>query len=199
MSCNFEYRSLLRLSMEKNNSLSRRNFLRLAVMGSSSILLMYGCSSQSKSGWRFFTKGEASLMDFIAEQIIPTDEWPGGRDAGVTNFIDKQLIGPYIKYQEIYRKGFAQIQHTCEAEFKKPFQSLSWEDQTAFLVKMESGKMDNNYWEKGSDRQLFGLLRNHSMQGYYGSPRHGGNKDNMSYKMLKLDYPVVIGQNRYNK
>jgi len=37
------------------------------------------------------------------------------------------------------------------------------------------------------------------MQGYYGSPRHGGNKDNMSYKMLKLDYPVVIGQNRYNK
>jgi gluconate 2-dehydrogenase gamma chain len=35
------------------------------------------------------------------------------------------------------------------------------------------------------------------MQSYYGSSRHGGNKNNTSYKMLQLDYPVIIGQNRY--
>jgi gluconate 2-dehydrogenase gamma chain len=35
------------------------------------------------------------------------------------------------------------------------------------------------------------------MQGFYGSPRHGGNRDYVSYKMMKLDYPHVIGQNRY--
>jgi len=35
------------------------------------------------------------------------------------------------------------------------------------------------------------------MQGFYGSPRHGGNKNNVSYKMMRLDYPVIIGQNRY--
>ena len=28
----------------------------------------------------------------IVEQIIPTDEWLGTKDAGVTNFIDKQLV-----------------------------------------------------------------------------------------------------------
>ena len=35
------------------------------------------------------------------------------------------------------------------------------------------------------------------MQGFYGSPRHGGNKDYASYRMLGLDYPNIIGQNRY--
>ena len=35
------------------------------------------------------------------------------------------------------------------------------------------------------------------MQGFYGSPRHGGNRNYVSYKMLGLEYPRVIGQNRY--
>jgi gluconate 2-dehydrogenase gamma chain len=137
-------------------------------------------------------------MDAISEQIIPTDEWPGGKDAGVTNFIDKQLIGPYLRFQETYRKGLKLIRETCESAYKKRFEELAWDEQTLFLVTMESGKMDRKYWEEGFDRLFFGLIRNHSMQGYYGSPRHGGNRGNISYQMLRLDYPVIIGQNRYN-
>jgi gluconate 2-dehydrogenase gamma chain len=34
------------------------------------------------------------------------------------------------------------------------------------------------------------------MQGFYGSPRHGGNRDYLSYRMLGIDYPQVIGRNR---
>ena len=43
------------------------------------------------------------------------------------------------------------------------------------------------------------MIRDHTMQGFYGSPRHGGNKGYASYKMLGLEYPRVIGQNRYAK
>jgi gluconate 2-dehydrogenase gamma chain len=58
--------------------------------------------------------------------------------------------------------------------------------------------MEGKLWEKGLDRQFFRLIHDHAMQGFYGSPRHGGNKNNVSYKMMRLDYPVIIGQNRYN-
>jgi gluconate 2-dehydrogenase gamma chain len=37
------------------------------------------------------------------------------------------------------------------------------------------------------------------MQGYYGSPRHGGNKNFISYKMIGLDEPQIIGENRDTK
>jgi gluconate 2-dehydrogenase gamma chain len=37
----------------------------------------------------------------------------------------------------------------------------------------------------------------HTRQGFYGSPRHGGNRDYASYRMLGLAYPNLIGQNRY--
>jgi gluconate 2-dehydrogenase gamma chain len=45
---------------------------------------------------------------------------------------------------------------------------------------------------------FFRLLRQHTMQGYYGSPRHGGNKDAVSYRMLGLDFPLLRGRAQYN-
>jgi gluconate 2-dehydrogenase gamma chain len=183
--------------MDNLKKQSRRRFITLSILGTGGMCLLSRCANPPLSRWRYLTEKESALLDAIVEQMIPTDEWPGGREAGVTNFIDTQLVGPYSRYQEIYRKGFQAIQETCGTKFGKGFEELSWEDQTLFLKKMEAGKMEGNAWEKGFDKQFFGLLRNHSMQGFYGSPRHGGNKNNVSYKMLKLDYPVIIGQNRY--
>jgi gluconate 2-dehydrogenase gamma chain len=184
--------------MNNYNKLTRRRFFALSVLGAGGMCLLSRCANPPLSQWRFITEQESILLDALAEQIIPTDEWPGGRDAGVTNFIDKQLTGSYIRYQEIYRKGLMAIQESSKAKYQKRFEELFWDEQTLFLKTMEAGKMAGKIWEKGFDRQFFGLIRNHSMQGFYGSPRHGGNKSNISYKMLKLDYPVIIGQNRYN-
>ena len=184
--------------MDQQKKLSRRSFITLSVIGAGGMCLLGRCANPPLSKWRFFTDLEAVLLDALAEQIIPTDEWPGGRDAGVTNFIDKQLVGPYARYQEIYRKGLAAIQTTCKSKFQKRFEEMEWDEQTKLLEAMSSGKIKGDPMEKGFDqRYFFSLIRNHSMQGFYGSPRHGGNKNNVSYKMLKLDYPVIIGQNRY--
>lgn len=182
--------------MENENKLSRRRFAQLAVLGTGSLFLAPRCSG-SIPNWRFFTDEEAVLMDALADQIIPPDEWPGGREAGVTNFIDKQLVGPYTRFQEKYRKGLLSVQATCKVWYSKKFEELEWNDQMAFLEKMEAGELKTAGWAKGFDSEFFNLFRDHCMQAYYGSPRHGGNKSNISYKMLQLDYPLVVGQNRY--
>ena len=183
--------------MDKSNKFTRRSFVKLAAVGTGSFCLLPACSGPD-STWRFFTDAEALLVDAIAEQIIPSDEWPGGRDSGVTNFIDKQLVGPYTRFQSVYRKGIAAIQESCRSLHNRKFDELTWNEQTAFLENMEAGKMKEPVWSGGFDEEFFGLVRDHSMQAYYGSPRHGGNKNNLSYKMMKLDYPLIIGQNRYN-
>lgn len=184
--------------MDKQTKLTRRRFIALSVLGAGGMCLLSRCTNSPLARWRFLTEQESKLLDALTEQMIPTDEWPGGRDAGVTNFIDKQLKGPYTRYQEIYRKGLLSIQKTCNAKFQKRFEELPWKEQTQFLKTMEAGKMEGGNWENGFDRQFFRLIRDHSLQGFYGSPRHGGNKNNISYKMMKLDYPVIIGQNRYD-
>ncbi len=184
--------------MTKSNKFTRRRFVRLAAIGTGSICLIPACSG-TESTWRFFTDAEASLIDAIAEQIIPSDEWPGGRESGVTNFIDKQLVGPYQRFRSVYRKGIAALQESSNSLYLKKFEELAWKEQTALLETMEAGRMKGEIWSRGFDKTFFNLIRDHSMQAYYGSPIHGGNRNKISYKMIGLDYPLIVGQNRYKK
>ena len=46
------------------------------------------------------------------------------------------------------------------------------------------------------DRGFFELVRSHTFEGYYGSPRHGGNRDGVSWRMLALADPPVRGRAR---
>ncbi|HEY3389445.1 MAG TPA: gluconate 2-dehydrogenase subunit 3 family protein, partial [Prolixibacteraceae bacterium] len=76
-----------------HTKLTRRRFITLSVLGVGGICLLSRCANPPLSPWRFITEQDSKLLDALVEQIIPTDEWPGGRDAGVTNFIDMQLTG----------------------------------------------------------------------------------------------------------
>ena len=190
--------------MDNSKNLSRRDFMKLATFSAGALSLtvgslsfIQGCTGTPKSETFFFSENEIKLVEAIAEQIIPTDDWPGGREAGVAIFIDKQLMGPYLRYQEDYRKGLAALEKTCESKFHSTFEKLSWDSQTTVLHDMETGKLDGKAWKDGYSKYYFELLRSHCMQGYYGSPRHGGNKNYISYRMIGIDQPPIVGQNRY--
>jgi gluconate 2-dehydrogenase gamma chain len=91
------------------------------------------------------------------------------------------------------------LESTSQQKFKKPFGELAWDEQTTILESLESGQVNKALWPTVSPQYFFRLVRDHTMQGFYGSPRHGGNKNYLSYKMLELDYPHIIGQNRYTQ
>ncbi len=131
-------------------------------------------------------------------QIIPTDQDPGAREAGCVAYIDRQLVGPHQRFAERYRAGLASLAATCQALHAKPFEELSSAEQIKLLEKLESGQAPKEHWKTVSCGEFFQLVCDHTMQGFYGSPRHGGNKDYVSYRMLGLDYPNIIGQNRYS-
>ena len=183
----------------RNKSLSRREFVRILTGGSAAVLISFNSACKNKiSKWRFLNEEEIGLLDAIVEQIIPTDNFPGGKWANVSNFIDKQLDSYYRKHQLAYREGLAAFEKTVIQMNGKKFEELSFAEQTTILQKMESGGLSGDYWKEHSQANFFDMLRQHSLQGFYGSPAHGGNRNYISYHMLGLDYPNVIGQNRYN-
>jgi gluconate 2-dehydrogenase gamma chain len=183
--------------MNTLSNLTRREFIKLAGVIAAGVSFLSGCLNFLKSDARELSADETSLLGAIVEQIVPTDEWPGGQDAGVVNFIKTQLDGPYRRYREDYRTGLAAITSTCMTRYQKKFEQLSWDQQTSFLKEMESGSLNDGPWKNKFASRFFELVRTHSLQGFYGSPRHGGNKDYISYKMMGLDEFQVIGQNRY--
>ncbi len=178
--------------------LPRREFIKSVTVAAGAGALLPACS-KAPARWRFLTESEGETVSAISEQIIPTDEDPGAIFAGVPNFIDKQLVGPYKRYQQAYREGLAGVDEASRTMYGARFAALKWDDQTEVLKALESGRIKGPAWGSQTAASFFTLIRDHSMQGYYGSPRHGGNRDYLSYRMMKLDYPQIIGQNRYRK
>lgn len=122
---------------------------------------------------------ERKLLDMLCEQIIPSDEFAGATDAGVVNYIELQLQGPLKRFEKYYHAGLQALAAT-------EFATLDADRQTEFLRRMEKGEIRNPEWKLQSAGSFFQMVVDHSMQGFYGDPKHGGNKDAVSWKMLGL-------------
>jgi gluconate 2-dehydrogenase gamma chain len=163
--------------------LRRRKFLKIGV--SAAVAGSAVSCTRIKSPWRFFTPEEARTVEAISEQIIPADQDPGAARAGVVNYIDRQLVGHYAEYQKTYRQGIASVEKASLTTFTARFVDLPFEQQTKVLHAIEK-----------KEREFFSLIVPHTMQGFYGDPRHGGNRDRMSWKMLGVPYPPVRGRRK---
>lgn len=179
--------------------LNRRTFLKTGAAGFGSLLLMPSCLKQT-GPYKFFTQSEADCVIALCEQIIPADEYGGGAtEAGVIQYIDRQLVAVFDYDQLIYQKGLEALQQSCLNLHNGRFESLEAGTQIQILQAMESNKMPDEYWEDLKPSRFFSLLISHCMQGFYGPPRHGGNRSYMSYKMMDLDFPLVVGRNHYTQ
>ena len=180
-------------------ALNRLAFLKTGVAGFGSILLMPSCLKQA-GPYRFFTPEEASCVIALCEQIIPEDEYGGGAtEAGVINFIDRQLVAVFDYDQVVYQQGIAALQQSCLDLHGKRFESLGTETQFRTLKMLEAGELPGTPWGELEPNRFFRLVIEHTMQGFYGAPRHGGNRNYMSYKMMGLDFPLLVGRNHYEQ
>jgi len=184
--------------------MTRRTAVKLALAGTFGIAAGAGATAglaqwirTPPAPYQFFSENEAGLLIPICEQIIPADDTPGATEAGVIYYIDRQLTGALSRHQQAYRLGLESFRQTCLQVYKTPFEKLPFDGQTEALRLMESGKVPQELWGDRRSQEFFNLVLDHTRQGFYGSPRHGGNRDYASYRMIGLAYPNLIGQNRY--
>ena len=183
--------------------MSRRTALKLGLVGlvgvavgtgSTGVITRLGRPDQPK--YRFLTYEEAALLTAICEQLIPGDDTPGAAETGAVNYIDRQLCGVYQRHQQAYRRGLEAFSETCLRDHGKLFQDLPAAKQIESLRALESGRAPKELWDQPTPQAFFNLVLAHTMQSFYGSPRHGGNRGYASYRMLGLDYPPIVGRNR---
>jgi gluconate 2-dehydrogenase gamma chain len=111
---------------------------------------------------------ESRVLEALVDQVIPPDEKAvGAEKAGCVFYIDKQLAGPLKRYAANYKGSLPLFQDLLP---------LSFEARTAYCHSLE-----------GQKASFFSMVVDHTMQGFYGSPAHGGNLDEASWKMLGIE------------
>jgi gluconate 2-dehydrogenase gamma chain len=150
----------LPINMPINLPLNRRSFLLSALP-----IPLYAAGPLG-----VFTAAEVRIVEALCAQIIPADDAPGAKEAGVLYYIDRQLAGPLQRFQARYKTGLAEFRALPEMPFAA---------QTAALKGL-----------KGEAASFFALVVDHAMQGFYGDPAHGGNRDEASWKMMGIADPM---------
>jgi gluconate 2-dehydrogenase gamma chain len=143
---------------------------------------------------RFFDEREALIIAAAVARIFPSDETgPGAPEAGVVLYIDRQLASRYGRdrfryirppfedgvpeqgYQgkatprELYREGLVSL---------AGFDHLTPAEQDARLHEIET-------------TYFFQLLRQHTIEGMFSDPMHGGNADLIGWQIIGFPGPQM--------
>lgn len=171
--------------------LSRRSFIKITAAWTGGIWLV-GVPAEIPKTYRVFTREEAAIMDILADCIIPPGEFAGGKEAGVTNFIDQQISkdGYLNEDANLYQTCLPALNKTPFDEYGKHFLNLGEDERTKYLKKIENGVYNESseaaLWEPYAPSQFFSTVIDHCMMGFYGSPEHGGNTNYVSYRMIRF-------------
>jgi gluconate 2-dehydrogenase gamma chain len=180
----------------KPQTIRRRKFLGAAAAAAAAAGAL-SCGTR-KSPWRFLSAEEAAALAAMADRIIPADQDPGAASSGAVNFIDRHLMGHFKRFRQTYRDGLAALERTARTMFGQKFAGLDAGVQDRLLKLLESGAASRVIWNQVAPRQFFDMVVGHTMQSYYGDPRHGGNRDAASWRMLGVPLVPVRGRDQYD-
>lgn len=172
-------------------AVDRRGFLKT---GAAAAAATAAACSGAGSRWRVLTEDEGVTLAAACDQIVPKDEDPGASEAGVVAFIDRQLATRAKRDLVRWRAGIRGLDASSRRLFGVAFAEAAFDDQTALLRDLERGVAQAANWNGIAPAAFFRLLRDHTMMGFYGDPRHGGNKDRASWRMLGVPDPPIRGR-----
>lgn len=205
---------------------ARRDFLRRTVAiapaaavaaGSGAVGLVNAAHAATSSATApatpysptYFTADEWATLQALVDGLIPHDEQgPGALEAGVAEFIDRQMEteyaygklwymhGPFTPsapanygYQmhytprELYRVGLAGLQAAVMKQHGKRVDELDEASRDALLHQLEDGKL-----EMGDipAKTFFGQLLQNTHEGFFCDPKYGGNKDMAGWRLINF-------------
>lgn len=155
--------------------------------------------------YAFLNAEEAAFLDAAVARLVPADDrWPGAREAGVTNYIDKQMASAWGGGERLYRSGPwqpgtpsqgyqlpltpAELFRTAIGAINREFAAkgttfaeLSPGEQDAYLRSIES---DDRSLGGVPAKEFFAELWQSTIEGFFGDPVYGGNRDTAAWRMI---------------
>lgn len=155
----------------------------------------------------FFTADESAFVTAAVARLIPEDELgPGAVQAGVPDFIDRQLAGDYGQatrwymqgpwatgeatqgYQSrmtpaaLYRAAIREIDAAVgKAHNGTLFNKLAAADRDSWLQRLEKGEVR---LPTVDTKTFFTMLLQNTKEGFWSDPIYGGNRDMVGWKLI---------------
>jgi gluconate 2-dehydrogenase gamma chain len=189
------------------NELSRRRFLSQAGASVSAAWIsanwpqMVAAATHARQAaqsatplkFQFFTPEEAAEIDAISARIIPTDDTPGAREAGVIYFMDRALVTFASDQQSKFRDGLPELQNALREKFHgvEKFSAATTEQQDELLYAMDDSQHQQATRRRGygTAQTFFEAVRVGTISGFLILPdsEMDGNRGGVGWKLIGRD------------
>jgi gluconate 2-dehydrogenase gamma chain len=132
-------------------------------------------AAASPPPYRFaaLTAAEAAGLEAVAMRILPTDETPGAKEAGVIHFIDKALATFAADRKRVMVAGLEDLNSRARTK---------WPGTTSF-ASLPPVRQDELL--KAIERtEFFEDMRFGTVVGMFANPSYGGNRNQVGWKLL---------------
>jgi gluconate 2-dehydrogenase gamma chain len=154
----------------------------------------------------FFNRQQFQMIEHIAEMILPSDDTPGAKEAGVAEFIDFMVANRVAvsarrevrctqdaielgnEEQNRFVAGLDWINARSKSEFGRAFMEGTAEQQKNLLEELAYKAKFKPTTEGG--RQFFQLMRDYTVVGYY-TTKIG--LESLGYPGLRVVWPSMPG------
>ncbi|WP_188194795.1 gluconate 2-dehydrogenase subunit 3 family protein [Nonomuraea sp. SYSU D8015] len=131
------------------------------------------------------TASQSATLRAVVDTVVPADDDPGGVEAGVLRYLAGQFRGDLAGLLAYYGAGLDAIDAEAREVYGAGFALLRPGRREALLKAVEAGDT-HTPWP--FDAATFvSTVVGHVMEGFYGDPGNGGNRDAVSWRMIRFE------------
>ena len=197
-----------RTGVENGTGLDRRELLKRGAIIGAAVALPWGtavgdafAAAGLTASQSALTPSQSTTLAAILERLIPGDaHGPGAKAAGVTGFVERELLGGLAgglsAAMPLYAVGLPAVDAYAQSAYGGSFVSLSAAQQDAVLVDVESGKAPGFAPDSAT---FFQVVREHAVEAMFADPVYGGNKNFAGWNLLGyagVQMPVTAAQQK---
>ena len=163
------------------------NISRRSVIASAALVPVAAISSAAQqAGESALSPAQLRTLEAFVDRLIPKDDLgPGATEGGVAVYINRSL-GDYLAPEKAaFIAGLEATDAFARRTEDRAFADLSADKQDALLTAMDNGTAAGF----PDARAFFGRVRRLALEGMFGDPSYGGNRNFAGWDLIRYPGP----------
>src|SRR5665213_1649104 len=168
---------------EENDSFQ---MTRRAVIATATFVPLAALTAAAQTPATALSPAEIRTLEAFVDRLVPQDELgPGAVECGAANYIDRALADALSAEKGGFVQNLANVETLARSTHGSAFADLSPEVRDELLTSMEKGSAAGF----PGARQFFGRVRRLTLEGMFGDPYYGGNRNFAGWDLIKYTGP----------
>lgn len=167
------------------------NVTRRTVLATATFVPLAALTAAAQVPATALSAAELKTLEAFIDRLCPQDEnGPGAVEMGAATYIDRALAGALAAEKNAFAEGLASVEAFARSAHNAAFTDLAPEQRDELLTAMDTGTAAGS----PNARNFFNRVRRLTLEGMFGDPYYGGNKNFGGWDLIRYPGPrLAVG------